>query len=355
MHGSWAQKLIGLAVIIVASAAPLLVFAQTGGVEGHAKGEDGNPLVGYTILIERQEMKWSSHVKTGKKGEFTHIGLMTGDYKFTLMDPNGRTIFYVTKHVGMGEPTEVDFDMARERALAQKEQQSNPEYQKKLEERTKDEKQFTGLKAIFDEGQALYGQQKYAEAAAMFEQALPLAKDKNVPVVLARLADTYHKAREYDKALDYYQKAIAATPNEAGLHNNLGSLYADMGKVPEAQAEFQKAAELDPPGASRVYYNMGVIMYNKGRMDEAAGALKKATELDAHYADAYYLLAQALMGKATMSPDGKVIAVPGTVEALESYLKLEPNGRWSQGAKETLQLIQGTVQIQYKAPKKKKG
>jgi predicted Zn-dependent protease len=355
MHSSWARKLIGLAVVVGALTASVSLFAQTGGVTGHAKGEDGNPLGGYWIVVERQEVKWTSKVKTNKKGDFTYIGLMVGEYKFTLTDPNGREIFHITKHVGIGDPIEVDFDMAKERALAQKEQQTNPEFQKKLEEQNKEQKQFTGLKGLFDQGQVLYGEKKYAEAAAMFEQALLLAKEKNVPVILARLADTYHKARQFDKALDYYQKGLAANPNDASLHNNLGSLYADMGKVPEAQAEFQKAADLDPAGASRVYYNLGVTMYNKGKMDEAAAALKKATELDANYADAYYLLAQALMGKASMSPDGKVVAVPGTVEALQAYLKLEPTGKWSQAAQETLQLLTGTVQTQYKAQKKKKG
>src|SRR5208282_5457790 len=121
----------------------------------------------------------------------------------------------------------------------------------------------------------------YAAAAAMFEQALPLAKDKNMPIVMAKLADSYGKAagqeqnkdargQDQQKAIDNYQKAILLAPNDATLHNNLGSVYADMGKVPEAQAEFQKAADLNPSGASGYYYNLGVIMVNQGKMDEAS-------------------------------------------------------------------------------------
>jgi tetratricopeptide (TPR) repeat protein len=342
---------MALALGVLVATVP--VFAQTAGITGKCTDEKGQVLAGYTIAIERTDIKWSSKTKTNKKGEYTYIGLAPANYKVSLIDPSGRTLFNITRHMGMGEPTQVDFDLAKERALVQREQQSNPEVQKKLEEQNKEQKQFTGLKQYFDQGQALYDQQKYTEAAAMFEQALPLAKDKNVAPVLAKLADSYHHARQFDKAAENYQKAIELTPNDANLHNNLGSLYADMGKTEQAQAEFQKAAGLDPANAGRFYYNLGVTMYNKGKMDEASAALKKATEINPNFADAYYLEAQALLGKASMTPDGKVVPVPGTVEALESYLKLEPNGKWAQAAKDSLNLLTGKVETEYK--KKKKG
>jgi tetratricopeptide (TPR) repeat protein len=189
----------------------------------------------------------------------------------------------------------------------------------------------------------------------MFEQALPLANPKNIPIVLAKLGESYQKAHVYPKALENYQTAIEARPDDATLHNNLGNVYAEMGKIPEAAAEFKKAAEMDPAQASRYYFNYGAVMYNQGKMDEAAEALKKATEIDANYADAYFYLGQALVGKATMTPDGKIVAVPGTVEALEAYLKLEPNGKNAAAAQQLLQTVQGGIQTQYKSQKKKKG
>jgi len=366
MHSSKGRKLVGLAVVIAVLVAAAPVFAQTGGLTGTCKGDDGKPLAGYTIMVERQEIKWNSKVKTNKKGEYTYIGLAPGDYKLTLTDPNGRTVFFITRHIGLGDPTQVDFDMAKEKAAAQKDLAANPEYQKKLEESNKEQKQFSGLKQTFDQGQALYAEGKFTEAAAMFEQALPFANPKNAPIVLARLADTYGKAagketdrdakaKDQEKAVQYYQKAMELTPTDSGLYNNLGSLYADMGKIDLAQAQFQKAADLNPAGAGRVYYNMGVTFYNKGKMDEAATALKKATEIEPTFADAYYLLAQALMGKATLSPEGKVIPAPGTIEALETYLKLDPSGKWASAAKATLDQLSGQVQTEYKKVKKKKG
>ncbi|MBZ5563028.1 MAG: tetratricopeptide repeat protein [Acidobacteriia bacterium] len=366
MLSSWTRRLLGISVVFAALVAETPIFAQTGGVTGKCLGEDGKALAGYTIQLERTEIKWQSHVKTNKKGEYTYIGLAPGTYKLTLVDPSGRTVFNITKHVGIGDPTEIDFDMAKERAVAQKDQAANPEYQKKVAEDAKEQKQFTGLKQTFDQGQALYQAQKYKEAAAMFEQALPLAKEKNVPIVLSQLAQSYSRAApqegspddrkaDYQKAQQYYQKALELNPSSADLHNNLGSLYADMGDVENAQKEFQKAAELNPTGAGTYYYNLGVVLVNKGKMDDAANALKKATEADPKNSNAFYWLGMALLGKAEYKPDGSIVPVPGTVEAFQKYLELDPKGQWAEAAQASIQQLSGKVPTEFKAAKKKKG
>ena len=349
------SSLLGLFVTLGSLVVVAPVFAQTGGLTGKVTLQDGSPCVKCTVQIDRQEIKGNYHVQTNKKGEFVYVGLPIGNYKITFLDPNGRQLFnFGGKHVGMGDPTDASLDMAKEMATAKKEQQASPEAQKQLQEEAKEQKQFAGLKQLFDQGNTLYDQKQYEQAAAVFEQAAALAKDKNLIAILSREADSYHKARMNDKAVDAYQKAIAAAPSDPNLHNNLGSVYADMGKVPEAQQEFQKSAELDPANASRAYFNLGVVMYNKGKMDEAADALKKSVGLDPKYADAYFLEAQALMGKASMTPNGKVVAAPGTVEALQNYLKLDPNGKYATTAQAMLQTLQGQVETEVKVKKKKK-
>ena len=361
MLSSWRRRLFATAGALAAMAIAVSAFAQTGGLTGKCLGEDGKPLVGYTVQVDRQEMKWSQHTKTNKKGEYVYIGLSPATYKVTLISPAGQSVFNVTQHVGIGDPTEVNFDLAKEKANTMKE---NPEAAKKIEEAQKDQKQFTGLKATFDQAAALFQAKQYAESAAMFEKALPLAKDKNVPVVLSQMAQAYAKAADVDqnrdtrlqdqqKAIDTYQKAMVISPNDAGLHNNLGSIYATMGKVDDAKAEFQKAADLDPTHAGNYYYNLGVVMVNQGKMDDASVALKKATDIDPNNANAFYWYGMALLGKAETKPDGSVVPVPGTIEAFQTYLKLQPNGPWAQAAQASIEQLKATVPTEYKKAKKK--
>lgn len=352
------RRVLGLAVVIAALAAVEPAFAQTGGLTGKCTGDNGQPLVKYILKIERQEIKGVYHVKTNKKGEYIYIGLPIGNYKVTLQDPNGRDVVFLSTHIGLGDPTELNFDVGKEKALAeearQKQIDANPELKKQQEQQEKEAKQFTGLKQLFTQGTTLMNEQKYTEAAQAFEKALPLAKEKNVPIVLAKLAESYQKSHQYPKAVENYTKAIEARPDDATLHNNLGNVYAEMGKIPEAAAEFKKAAEMDPSQASRYYFNYGAVMYNQGKMDEAAEAFKKAAEIDTNYADAYFMQGRALMAKLSMTPDGKVVAAPGTAEALEKYLELEPQGKYAAEAQSMLQTVQGSVQTQYTKKKKKK-
>lgn len=96
-------------------------------------------------------------------------------------------------------------------------------------------------------------------------------------------------------------------------------------------------------------------MYNQGKMDEAVGAFQKAVQVDPNYAEGQFMLGRALMGKLDMDPKtGKIIAAPGTVEALEAYLKLEPEGKHAAEAQSMLQTVQGSVETTYKKPKKGK-
>lgn len=346
---------MGVAIVFAAMLTCIPAFAQTGGLTGKCTGPGGVPLVKYTLLIERVEIKWKSQVKTNKKGEYTYIGLAPGQYKVTLLGPDGKPMYYVTKRVGIGDPTEVDFDMGQVQQEAQKAQAANPEYQKAVQE----QKQSQSLKQMFDQGMVLYNQKQYAEAAAIFEKSLPLAKDKNAVIVMDRLAETWGKAasietnpdtRKQDqaKALDYYNKVLALDPNDASVHNNLGSLYANMGKSDEAAAEFKKAADMDPTHAAQYYYNLGAIMVNQGHMDEAAAALKKATDLDATNANAWYWYGTALMGKATVKADGSMEPAPGTVEAFQTYLKLAPTGPYATTAQASIDALQGKESLEYK-------
>ncbi len=359
MSASWVRKMLGAAVVLAALLTCLPAFGQTGGVEGKVTGENGKPLAGYVIRVERKDIHWSNKTKTNKKGDYVYIGLAPGNYTIVVVGPDGKDLYSEGHTIGVGDPVEVNLDLGKAMQEQQKAQEANPEYQKQVQE----QKQSASLKQIFDQGTALYNAKQYPQAAEQYEKALPLAKDKNLLIVESRLADTWAKAanaetnpdnRKADqaKALDYYQKVLQTDPNDAGIHNNLGSLYADMGRTDDAATEFKKAAELNPTGASGYYFNLGAIMVNKNQMDQAADALKKSTDLDPNNAQAWYWLGTALMGKAQYKPDGTVVPAPGTVEAFQNYLKLQPNGPNAAAAQASIQALTGKQNLSYSSKKK---
>jgi tetratricopeptide (TPR) repeat protein len=73
-------------------------------------------------------------------------------------------------------------------------------------------------------------------------------------------------------------------------------------------------------------FNSCAMLYNAGKTDEAIAACDQAIALDPGKADAYFIKASALFGNAKIGSDGKYAVPPGTVEALNKYLELAPDG-----------------------------
>jgi tetratricopeptide (TPR) repeat protein len=80
----------------------------------------------------------------------------------------------------------------------------------------------------------------------------------------------------------------------------------------------------DSPAASA--FDSCALLYNAGKTEEAITACDKAIALDPGKADAYFVKASALFGSGKVGSDGKYEVPPGTVEALDKYLALAPNG-----------------------------
>ncbi len=90
-----------------------LAMAQTSSLEGDVKGEDGQPLKGALIKIERTDIKGSYKVKTDKKGHFFHTGLPLGTYNL-VCEVDGKDMDTVKGvRTRLGDPTPVNFDLQR--------------------------------------------------------------------------------------------------------------------------------------------------------------------------------------------------------------------------------------------------
>jgi len=71
----------------------------------------------------------------------------------------------------------------------------------------------------FDEGNALYQKEKYAEAATAYENVL--ASGKHSAALYFNLGNAYYKQNKVAPAIYNYEKALVLSPNDSEIRNNL--------------------------------------------------------------------------------------------------------------------------------------
>ena len=159
-------------------------------------------------------------------------------------------------------------------------------------------------------GVALLEQFKYKEAADAFKRALQLAPDLslarinlgialfNVPdlpgaqrelqaaataapnapqpaYVLGLIAKTQNRPEE---AITYFQKVMRLDANDVGANVNVGQLYAQQRKYPEAVAALRLAVAAEPYNATALY-NLGTALIRAGQRDEGQKVIAQFQEL----------------------------------------------------------------------------
>jgi Tfp pilus assembly protein PilF len=358
----------------------LPAFAQTTIIEGVVKDPTGKPLQGAVVDIERTDIKGSYKVKTDKKGHYGHYGLPMGKFDVSvLVDGEMKD---QTKGVPTtpAMPVELNFDLKAPQAAAggapgapptaaEAEKGMTKEQKEAYEKANKArEEQLAKNKELNDAytaGRTALDAKMYDQAIESFNKAA-MMDDKQV-AVWSGLADAYVGAAAtktgpdaealYQKGFDAFKKSLELKPDDAAYYNNYALALAKDKKIDEAKTNLNKAAQLDPPGAGKYFYNMGALLVNGGQSEAAGEEFKKAIDADPKYADAQYQYGVYLASKATTDATGKIKAEPGTIEALQKYLELKPDGSFAPSAKDLITQLGGSVSTTFtnpNAPKKKK-
>jgi tetratricopeptide (TPR) repeat protein len=347
---------VALFLIIPSSPA----FSQfMGMIEGTIIGPNGSPLVGALIIIERKEIKQHLEVKTDKKGHFIHAGLASGLYRVSV-NWEGKEIYYFDNtRVTAGETAKLDLNLKEQVEKAKAQPRAPTPEEKEAETKIEEAKsKHETMKARFDKGREYMQAKQYEQAVEEFKAAAEM--DPRQYVIFASMAEAYKGLRKFDDAIQSYTKALTALAEkpdqqvEASYHMNLALIYALAGKMENASAETKQAAELNPATGSKAYYNLGATLVNSGKTEEAISAFQKAIEIDPNNADAHYQLGISLMGKAQITPEGKTIPAPGTVEAFQKYLDLQPNGPYAATAKNMIEMLGAKIETKFSAEKDKK-
>ncbi len=361
-----------LALALIASSA----VAQVGSVRGKVIDANGQGVRDAMIYIERQGVRGNYKVKTNKRGNYFHAGLPLGRYVVRL-EIGEKPVYSVNGYqVKLGEEKPLDFDLGeiqRESQAAQsgagptKDQLSamsedqRKAYERALKARQQQISKNKKLNDTFNAGMEAKRLEDYAVAVQHFKEAAEI--DSKQDVIWGNLAEalaglvTKKVGTERDavgeEAIQAYHAAIELKPDPA-YYNNLGLLLIRMQRVEEGSAQLEKAAEMAPDNAGTYYFNLGATMVNTGNTARAIAAFQKATEVQPDFANAYYQLATVLVGTAQMKEDGSVVPAPGTVEAYQKYLDLEPQGPYAASAQAMVQSLSGKLETTFEQPKKRR-
>ena len=379
------------AIFVLAILAAVLcvppVFAQaSGSVKGVCKDAQGNPFADAVVVWVNTDNGQKYTLKTNKKGEYFSLGITPGTYTITLyknaddLKANKETDHVKGFHAQVEENT-VDFDVKKEQESAAKGQGLTPEQLKQMQEaQAKQAKEGSTVKTLNEKLLAA----KTASDAGDFDGAIAILTEANQidatrDLVWFKLGDAYRlsapkqadpaeKQKRFGEAADSYQKAIElkqdaikngkdkdpnATKNLAAYYNNMADSYNRAGKIDDAVKTYELAAQADPGSAAQSYFNIGAVLTNAGKVDDAVAAFDKCIAADPTRAEAYYQKGVNLLGKATLQGD-KMVAAPGTAEAFQKYLELQPTGGHSEEAKAMLASIGSPVETTFGTKKKAK-
>jgi tetratricopeptide (TPR) repeat protein len=349
-------------------------WGQSTAISGDVKGVDGKPVVGALVKLERKDQKGSFKVKTDKKGHYYYGGLGLGVFDIAV-EVDGKDMDSVKGVNTMHGDAVADFDLkkAAERTAAaaagisiptpEQERGMTTAQKAELEKKKKDAEASIAkqkeLNDTFSAGRDAENAKNWDVAIEQYKKAAVL--DPMQHVVMSHMADCYigrgdsktaadERQADYALAVEAYKKAIDLNPDDPVYHNNYALALVKTKKIDDAQAELNKAAQLDPSSAGKYYYNLGAVLANVGQADAAGDAFKKSIAADANYAEAYYQLGIVLVGKATTSPDGKIIPPPGTLDAFQKYLQLAPNGPNAEAAKAMITSMGASLDLSYQKP-----
>ena len=139
------------------------------------------------------------------------------------------------------------------------------------------ELQIDEYTAHMQSGSVLLGKERFAEARAYFEAAAglkPVSADPRVSLALAYTAEGLPRA-----AIAAYRDALRLSPDLPIVHNDLGALLEESGRVEEAIGHFREALRLAPDFAV-AHANLALALVKLDRDPEAITEFQAVLRLD---------------------------------------------------------------------------
>lgn len=291
-------------------------FAQLGSLTGKVVDEQGNPVPDAEVSLDfTGEMSLHFKVKTDKNGVWTRAGLIAVGGRWNVSAKKGElTGMQPNIEVALGGAKPVP-DIVLHSGGAASPAEAEARAKKAAE-----------AKKVLEEVNAALTANDFDTAIAKLTEAT--TKIDKCSECFLRLGDIYAKRQQYDKAEEAYKSTIAIDEKSAEAYEGLAVVYNSQKKFDEAGTASNKAIALRGAsgggGDATSAFNAGAILVNQRKMAEAQAQFEKAIQLDPKMAEAHYQLAMTLINQ------GKV---PDAIKSLEQYLVVAPSGPHADEAK----------------------
>jgi len=129
---------------------------------------------------------------------------------------------------------------------------------------------------LTDKGIEYYNQGHYDRALEYFIRALNLDPGNNV--CHSNIGNCYFKKQEYDTAINYFRKAVEINQSDMISFHQLGNCYLQKKDFHNALKVFSEILKIEP--SAQTFNYIGTCYYSLGSYDKAVEFFRKAVELD---------------------------------------------------------------------------
>jgi Flp pilus assembly protein TadD len=273
-----ARMLLTVAAFIGALALSAMpAAAQTGRIGGTIKDDKGQPIKGATVLAENPSATPSSFTgTTDDKGRYSIIGMKSGMWKITASAPGFQASSGQVSIRTIGTPNPpVDFVLAPGAAAGA------PGLPKEIV-------------AEVEAAEAKFQAKDFDGAIAAYTAIL--AKAPKLTRLNVAIARSHRAKKDYKTAAEWYEKALAADPNDTSGRTEMAMMYMEQGQLDTAREKLMAVAE--NTGATReVFYSLGEIERARDKAEDAAKWYQRAADADANWAKPHIGLALVAVQK----------------------------------------------------------
>jgi Flp pilus assembly protein TadD len=266
--------------------------------------EGGKPIEGVQVKAECPERGGGPTIKSDKKGRWVIGGVVACTWNIDFIAEG-----YETKK------TSVNLSGESTRILPLKVplKKSGPPPELRAAAQTADEAYKTG---------------RFADARAEYEKVLAAKPDLALSVN-QQIGFSYIQEKQYDKALEYLDKVLAAEPGTNQIRA-IAAQAALEGKMVDRARQYLATLDETKITNPDLFYNMGVNFLNAGETADAIEYFGKTIKIDPTHVDAYYRRGLSYLGQ------GKNAEAKAD---FEKVIELQPEGEMTNMAKKALGVI----------------